>query len=227
MDLACGTGLVARLAAGRLGSNGRVVGVDISDGMLSVARSLPSPAGASIEWKKGDATALPFPEASFDLVTCQLGLQFFPDRAKAVSEIRRVLVPKGRLAVLVWRSIQYSPGYAALAGALERHAGSDAAKWMRSPFSLGDTQELRTLLQRGGFANTTISIGIGTVRFPSTEKFVSLYTAGTPLSSYVAQMSQKAYSEMVGDVSDTLEPYVDDEGIAFPIEGHLAVSIAP
>src|SRR5712664_152339 len=82
LDVACGTGLVTRLAAEQVGRTGKVVGLDISSGMLSVARSVPASGGPRIEWNEGDATTLPFPDSSFDLVVCQLGLQFFPDRAK-------------------------------------------------------------------------------------------------------------------------------------------------
>jgi ubiquinone/menaquinone biosynthesis C-methylase UbiE len=225
LDVACGTGAVARLAAEQVGAKGRVVGVDISAGMLTVARSIPLPAGG-IDWKEADAQSIPFPDGSFDIVTCQLGLQFIPDRAKALREMKRVLVPGGRLALLVWRPIRYSPGFAALEQALQRHAGPEAAKWMRSPFSLGDRQELRNLIQATGFTNTTIRIGIGTVRFKSVNQFVSLYTAGTPLSTHVSHMSEKAYSAMVENVRSALESYVDDEGLAFPIEGHLASATA-
>ena len=193
--------------------------------MLTVARSVPSPKG-QIEWKEGDALSIPFPDASFDIVTCKLGLQFFPDRAKAVREMKRVRAPKGRLGVLVWRPIQYSPGFAILQQALEHHAGSEAGKWMGSPFSLGNAQELRALLRGAGFSATSIRIGIGTVRFQSIEQFVSLYTSGTPLSAFVSKITDEAYSAMVDEVRRGLESYVDDEGLAFPIEGHLATAVA-
>jgi ubiquinone/menaquinone biosynthesis C-methylase UbiE len=226
LDLACGTGTVARRAAELVGPTGKVVGADISAGMLMVARSIPS-SGAQIEWKEADARSTPFPDGSFDILTCQLGLQFFPDRAKAVREMRRVLVPKGRLGVLVWRPIRYSPGFAVLEQALERHAGPEAAKFMRSPFSLSDAQELRNLLREAGFVHTTIRIGIGTVRFRSVDEFVSLYAKGTPLSALVSHMDEHAHSTMVENVRSGLGSYVDDEGLAFPIEGHLASATAP
>ena len=92
LDVACGTGTVARLAAEKIGPTGKVVGLDISAAMLTVAHSIPSPVGR-IEWKEGDALSIPFTDGSFDVVTCQLGLQFFPDRAKALREMKRVLVP--------------------------------------------------------------------------------------------------------------------------------------
>src|SRR2546428_5737604 len=198
LDLACGTGTVARHAADLVGPTGRVVGLDISAGMLAVARSIPSPTGR-IEWKEADALSIPFPDGSFDIVTCQLGLQFFPDRAKAVREMKRVLVPNGRLAILVWRPIRYSPGFGALEQALEHHAGSKAAEWMRSPFSLGNAQELRNLLQNAGFLNTTIKIGIGTVRFQSVDQFVSLYTKGTPLSALVGPCVPYRRARLLGN----------------------------
>jgi ubiquinone/menaquinone biosynthesis C-methylase UbiE len=205
---------------------GKVVGLDLSAAMLTVARSIPSPA-SQIEWKEGDALSMPFTDGSFDIVTCQLGLQFFPDRTKGLREMKRVLIPSGRVAILVWRPIHYSPGFAILEQALERHAGPEAAKWMRSPFSFGDAHVLKNLLQLTGFINRTIRIGIGTVRFQSVDQFISLYTAGTPLSVHVSNLTEKGYSALVENVRSGLEAYVDDEGLAFPIEGNLASATAP
>jgi SAM-dependent methyltransferase len=129
-------GVVARLAAEHVGPAGRVVGLDLNPGMLAVARSLPV-AGVPVGWVQATAGRLPFPDGSFEVVCCQLGLQFFPDRAAALAEMARVLVPGGRLAVMVWRSIDHSPGFAVLAGALDRHVGPAAGALMRAPFGLG------------------------------------------------------------------------------------------
>jgi ubiquinone/menaquinone biosynthesis C-methylase UbiE len=105
LDVACGTGVLTRLAATQVGITGNVVGLDLNPGMLAVARTLPLPQGAAIDWREGDAGALPFVAATFDVVFCQLGLQYFPDRRQAVREMYRVLSPNGRLVALVWRSI--------------------------------------------------------------------------------------------------------------------------
>src|SRR5712664_1454339 len=78
LDVACGTGIVARLAAERVGPMGRVIGLDLNAGMLTVARSA-SAGTENIEWREGNATALPFADKTFELVLCQQGLQFFPD----------------------------------------------------------------------------------------------------------------------------------------------------
>jgi len=143
VDVACGTGAVAREAAPQVGVSGTVVGLDLNPGMLAVARELPPASGALVEWREGDATAMPFHNAAFDVVLCQLGLQYFPDRPAALGEMHRVLVPGGRLVLLVWQSIEHSPGFARLAEALERHVGTLAAAIMRAPFVFGDPEEVR------------------------------------------------------------------------------------
>lgn len=109
VDVACGTGVVARQTAPRVGASGTVAGVDINPVMLAVARSLPAPQGASIDWREGSASALPLPDAAFDLVLCQAGLQFFPDRLTALREMYRVLRLSGRAAISCVRSLEHQP----------------------------------------------------------------------------------------------------------------------
>ena len=142
LDVACGTGIVARRAAARVGAGGggAVAGLDLNQSTLEVARAAAAQAGASIDWQAGDAVGLPFPDGAFEIVFCQQGLQFFPDPALALREMRRVLVPGGRLALSMWRPIRYSPGFAVLAQMLERHAGPAAAAVMHAPFAGPDAQ---------------------------------------------------------------------------------------
>jgi ubiquinone/menaquinone biosynthesis C-methylase UbiE len=121
LDLACGTGVVARHVAPRIGATGRLIALDLRPGMLAVARSLPAPSGAAIEWREGDAVALDLPADSFDLVVCQQGLQFFSDRAAAVREMQRVLAPGGRLALNIWQGLERQPVFEAFAEAEVRH----------------------------------------------------------------------------------------------------------
>ena len=96
LDVACGTGIVARLAAQRVGPSGYVMGVDLNAAMIETARTQTPPAGAPVEWREGDAHALPCADATFDVVCCQQGLQFFPDKPHALREMHRVLGPGGR-----------------------------------------------------------------------------------------------------------------------------------
>ena len=122
LDVACGTGVVARLAAERM-RNGRVVGLDLNEGMLAVARSVPV-AGAPIEWREGSALSLPFEDRSFDLVLCQLGVQFFPDRSLALREMKRVLVASGLVALSVYSDIERTPVADAFVKALDQCFGA-------------------------------------------------------------------------------------------------------
>jgi ubiquinone/menaquinone biosynthesis C-methylase UbiE len=224
LDVACGTGLVARRAAQQVGSSGKVVGVDLNPAMLAIARTLPSMPGGVIEWWEGDVLALPFPEAAFDVVCCQNGLQYFPDREAALQEMYRVVAPAGRLAVLVWRAIEHSPGYAVLAEVLARHVSQAAAMIMRAPFALSDAEELRTLIARAGFRDVVVRVEAGIVRFPSPEEFVRQQVAGSPLREPVSAVNEEVRKALIRDVGDALQAYVQADGLTFPIEAHLAVA---
>src|SRR5262249_56846905 len=137
LDVACGTGVVARHAAQKVGSAGHVTGLDLNPGMLAVARALPPPSGAPITWVESSAVAMDVPEASCDVVLCQQGLQFFPDRPASLREMHRVLRSGGRLVLSVWSGIDRSPGFAVLAEALKHRISPEAGALMTSgPFRL-------------------------------------------------------------------------------------------
>jgi ubiquinone/menaquinone biosynthesis C-methylase UbiE len=221
--VACGTGLVARLAAEAVGVDGRVAALDLNPAMLAVASELPAVEGAPIEWVEGDAQALPFAEASFDVVCCQLGLQFFPDRERALREMKRVLVPGGRAVVMVWREIDHAPGFAVLAAALGRTISADAEELMRAPFALGDAGELSRLLESAGLRDRAIRAEIGNVRFASAAMFVGGYVGGSPLAAMVATATEQAYEQLVSEAEHALAPLVEQGSLCFPIEAHLAV----
>ena len=227
LDVACGTGVVARIAAEKVGERGAVVAADLNPGMLAVARSLPAPRGATVEWRQADAAALPFADQAFEVVFCQLGLQFFADRAAALREMLRVLRPGGRVVVMVWRAIDQSPGFAALAAALERHIGPEASSIMRAPFSLGDPEELSSLIAEGGFEALDLRAETGAVRFASVERFVASYVAGSPLAAPVAAASPEARDALLAEVVAKLEQFVGGDELKFPIEAHLARARRP
>ncbi len=225
LDVACGTGVVTRLVAQRVGLTGKVVGLDLNPGMLAVAASSAAsdpPTGAPITWQEGSVTNMPLPAAAFDIAYCQLGLQFFPDRPAALREMCRVLVPGGRLGLMVWRGIEHSPGFGILAGALARHVSTEAAGIMRAPFALADAEELRGLIAAAGFRDITIQPVPGTVRFPSVARFVQDYVAGSPLAGHVARVADEARAALVSEVGDAPRSYLAAGALAFPIEAHLA-----
>jgi ubiquinone/menaquinone biosynthesis C-methylase UbiE len=226
LDVACGTGPVARYAAPLVGPTGRVIGLDLNAGMLAIARAMPQREGIAIEWREGNATALPFPDASFDVVCCQQGLQFFPDRPAALQEMCRVLVPGGRLALAVWRGLQHQPFYAALTEALDRSVSPEAATSLRAAFTLANADELRTLVAGAGFQDIRIRIRSRITRYPSLEDFVLGYLSGTPMAGAVAALDEKTRTAMVEHVRTLLRAYVDDDGMAAPWEAHLVTAHA-
>jgi len=224
VDVACGTGIVARLAAHRINPGGAVTGLDLNPGMLSVARSLPPPADVTMEWREGSAMTLPFANATFNVVLCQQGLQFFPDRLAALREMYRVLVPGGRLGLSVWRPLRQNPYMAALGDALERRVNAEVATGMRTVCSMGDAEALRSLLLQAGFRDARISIQILVMRFASVETFVPGQFAATPFAGTIAALDANARSALLEDVRMALRSYTDDAGVAVPNEAHVAVA---
>ena len=224
LDVACGTGIVARYAASRVGTDGSVVGLDINEGMLEVAKSRAAGVRSSIAWQQANATDMPFPDGSFDVVFCQQALQFFSDPAAALQEMHRVLNGGGRLAVSVWRPLEHNPSYMAAADVLERHLGKEAAAVMRSPFPSWDLETLRELIQQAGLEAVQLRIGIESTRYPSPEEFLRREAASSPLASSLGALSEKARAALIEEVGYALKEHTDDEGVIFPMETHLAAA---
>lgn len=168
LDIGCGTGVLARSAADRVGPSGQVVGVDPNPGMLAVAMSLDD----RIEWRHGVAEDLPCEDNAFECIVSQFAMMFFPDRASAIREIVRGLVEGGRFAIAVWDSLENSPAYAAEVALLQRMAGQEAADALRAPFVMGDAAALKALIEgTSGFPVKTSTV-IGQARFPSIRSMV-------------------------------------------------------
>jgi SAM-dependent methyltransferase len=158
LDVACGPGTVTRLAAQRVGPKGSVTGCDLSPAMLELARSKSSIDGsATIEYLECPADALGVPDETFDLVTCQQGLQFFPNRIAALAEMRRVLRPGGKLGIAVWCSIEDCPPFLALADALNQVLGTEIANvYKGGPWGLADSASLIQLANDSGFVDVEV-----------------------------------------------------------------------
>jgi SAM-dependent methyltransferase len=226
LDIACGTGVVTRLAASRVGSGGAVVGVDLNAGMLALARMLPLQAGtAVIAWHATDATTLPWAEATFDEVLCQQGLQFFPDQPGVLRAMRRVVRPTGRVVLSVWRSLEHCPWQRAVATALERHVSAAAAAPLHAPFALGEEADaLRTLLTGAGFRRVHLWIESRLTRYGSPEALVPGFLAATPVAACIASLEDTTRAALVRDVLTALRSYCDDDGLAVPMETHVVVA---
>lgn len=227
LDVACGTGTVTRLIPPLVGNAGKVTGLDFDAGRLTVAASLPQPEGCDIRWEEGDAGALPFEDAAFDMVFCQQGLQFFPDKSTALSEMRRALADDGTLILGVWQSAEHQPGGSAMADALDEHVSTEAGTIRRSPFSFGDAEVIETLLNGAGFEFVEVRPTIKKVRFPSAEAFTKRYiSARSPLNKMVEAAGREAQDAVVRDVNFALAKYETDLGLELPTAVNIVIARA-
>jgi SAM-dependent methyltransferase len=213
LDVACGTGIVARLAWPLVGPSGRVVGLDVNAAMLDVARSAAAGAQAPIEWQEGDIVSMPLADGTFDIVLCQHGLQYVPDRHAALTEMRRVLRASGRLVLSVWRPVQYNPGHAVFADVLDRHVSETAGSTRRAPFTLSDRDEIRALVAGADFHDIVMQLDVRVARFPSAEAMVRIMMAGTPLAAAMAEADPAVLQTVISEVTEGLSAYDDDQGL--------------
>lgn len=222
LDIACGTGIVARVAKGRLGDTGYVVGVDVSPDMLRVARAV----APDIDWREGNAVSLPLnEEEQFDVVVCQQGLQFFADKAQAVAQMRRALAKHGRLAVATWRSDDEIPFFRELRTVAERHLGAITDQ----RYAFGDATVLERLLRDAGFHDVEVKIVRRNIRFDDGEPFIRLNTmafvgmsnAGKALS---ADERTGAIENIVRESMPVLQEYSDGSELAFELRTNLAIA---
>ena len=224
LDVACGTGVVARLAAERVGPEGHITGLDLNEGMLEVARSQPIPAGAAaVAWVQSSALAMRLPDSSFDVVLCQQGIQFFPDRPQALREMIRVLVPSGRVFASVWEGP--TPYTTAMWNAVERHVGADAATTLRKSRASEDPKALQDLMRQAGFRDVKIVCRTRTARLPAVGDFILRHLAATPVAHTVEALSDSARKALSEDAATALRPYADGDGIAFPDTANVLTGI--
>lgn len=216
LDVACGTGVITRAAAVAVGTGGAVTGIDISPDMLNLARKLTDGTFPAIEWRECDAQGLPFEDGLFDAVICQLGLMFIPDKVAALKEMRRVLRPNGRAAVMVWGAIEKCPGQTAMAKTWEKLFGIEKAAGFYRQHSMSDPQMLRSILEAAGYCEIEIQSSMGTMRFPSVEILVRAYGA---LGKFPANPSEQALA--IQEVEQALHKFMGSQGLVYPIEAVL------
>lgn len=223
LDVASGTGIVARVAADTIGAES-VVGVDVSPPMLAVARSV----APAIDWREGNAASLPLKDAEqFTLVTCHQGLQFMPDRLAAAREIRRALAPGGRVAVATWLSLDRLPFFYEL----HREATGLIGKVVDQRHAFGGADALAALFTEAGFSDVVVEEITLPIRFADGQTFarmnamalVGMSEAGKGLSD---PMKEETANLIAANSSHVLARYADGKGIAFDLGTNLLTARA-
>lgn len=229
LDVACGSGIVARTVAAQPGVAGTIVGLDLSPAMLAAAARASASAGHAIEWVQGSAQELPFPDASFDVVFCQQGMQFFPDRQGAVNEMARVLAPGGEVVITTWRGLDENPFFAGLARAVRTHIGSPA---LEAPFSLGDPGELAALLLGAGFAQVSVEPVAITADYAFPHEFVARQIRASAAAIPALQALTEAdldalIASVQDDLRETVQAATVGDRLQAPMQGIVARGVPP
>ena len=217
LDVACGTGVLARAAADRVGRTGSVVGLDLNPAMLEVAANTRS----DIEWRQGDAMNLPFGENEFDAVLCQSALFFFPDVEVAVAEMARVARPGGAVAIQTYVSLDDQPGYLDLDAVVRRVAAEDALPLLDTYWSQGDLSILCKTLSQAGLEVVETRTTLGTARYSSVENLIEIEVKGTPLAD---RLSDDQLSQILTESTDIFAKFLTPAGeLQMPIRAHLVM----
>lgn len=219
LDVACGTGIVARSAAGRVGPTGRVTGLDLNPAMLAVAARL----APDLTFEQGDAADLPFEDDSFDVVTCQAAAMFFPDLIGALREMGRVTRPDGVVAVQVFDLREDQPAYGPWIAMVARHAGQDAMRMLGTYWVHGDRDRMREQAAAAGLRVTAVHDHQRPATFPSVEAMVLAEVNATPLAD---RLSPADLDVIIADSYKVYEPFVaaGDDHLTIPVGGYVLVA---
>lgn len=224
LDIACGTGVVAR-SAERREHVGRLVGIDLNTAMLAIARRK----SATVEWVEGSALDLPFEAGSFDVVLCQLGLQFFPDRPLALKEMSRVLKPAGRAGLSVYSAIERTPAAHAFVQALDRFLGAEASRTKRSEHLSCDAQEVGNWMRQAGFERVDVATVAKQITFPSMADYVRFQLTATPMAALLndkaAPERERLIRSVAEDAASRLQPALLAGGkLTFPQQSFVVTA---
>jgi SAM-dependent methyltransferase len=201
LDVACGTGIVVRLAAPLLGPAGLVIGRDINEAMVVRARSHTLPLGsARMDLGVSPATPLDLDDGAVNAVTCQQGLQFFPDPDAALAEMRRCLRRGGRVGIAVWFGIEECPLWAALEAGLSEQFGAQRAADVRRPFSWPGADALTAAMTGAGFADVRLSDHTVVMHFEGGVRQAMQAIATTPFAADVNALAADDYERMMHTV---------------------------
>ena len=228
LDVACGPGSVTRLLSERVGPTGRVTGADLSPAMLEIARERGAPhEGGPIDWIECPADALQVEHHTFDVIVCQQGLQFFPDKPAALREMHRAARHGGRLGISCWAPIEESPMFAAMARSLDAYLGEDAGRAYRAgPFGLTDADELGRLVADAGFRDVRVERRTMPVTFEDAVAQLIVMAEFMPVGEQLEAMSDTQEAEFVRMLEAELGDLLVGDSVTADTTTHFALALA-
>ena len=217
LDVATGTGVLAKSGFETVAPDGSVVGLDPTDGMLAIARKKSS----EIKWVHGVAEEIPFEDNHFDAVVSQFGMMFFVDREKALQEMFRVLKQGGKLVVAVWASLEETPGYNLFVQVLDRLFGRDIANELIAPFNLGDSKKFESHFINAGFSDYEIKTVQGSANFKSVDEWVYMDIKGWTLAD---KIDNTQYALLLEEMKKNTAQFTqENQTIKFDMPAHIAI----
>jgi ubiquinone/menaquinone biosynthesis C-methylase UbiE len=216
LDVACGTGVVARTIAGQL-KDGSVSGLDPNPWMLAVAREK----APDIKWYQGQAEELPFEDETFDAIVSQFGMMFFTSPETALKEMNRVLQTGGHMMVTVFDSLQNIPAYDAMVDVFDQKVGKSAGEALRYPFTMGDTEKLYALCSESGLSNAEIVTQKSVAQFSNPRHMVLSDVEGWfPFAKI--HLEDRTLESVVSEAESVLKPFTTSDGaVQFDISVHI------
>jgi SAM-dependent methyltransferase len=205
LDVACGTGTLARAVQLETGLTGKIIGLDSNEKMLASAQAH----SRGIEWQLGDATAMPFDKNRFDRVMCQFALMFIVNRVAVIKEMLRVCKPDGLVVLATWGSLHQGGAYAALIKLAKRYLGSQAALKLSAPWALGKPGVMDALLLTSGVNEYECHQRVGQASYPSLRAFIEVHLR---LAGEFDNLNEQSLEEIFSAADKELHPFLAPGG---------------
>jgi len=226
LEVACGTGILTERLVRRLGDQGTLVATDLNEAMIAHARTR-IPADPALEWRQADGTSLPFPERAFDVVVCQFGLMFFPDKAAGVREAFRVLKTGGTYLFNVWDRLEHNAVGRIAHDTIRTFFPADPPQFYQTPFSLHDATAVRSLLDAQGFVDVT-AVSVEKVgQSPSAADAAIGLVEGNPVFGTIMERRPEALPDIKAAVARNIAAELGDYPVRSPLRAHVLTARRP
>lgn len=227
LDVATGPGEPALSIAPLVGPTGSVVGIDLSERMVEVARQNAKGVD-NAEFRVMDAEKLEFPDASFDLVVCRFGLQIVTDPDRCIAEIRRVLKPGGRVAATVWGPGERVPAIHVIIGPMLEYAEPDETGYIPTPYEMGGDGELVEILLKAGFRDAAEKRVTHDWTFRDAKTYFDATLKGTPIGHSLSEEDEPTQKAVLAKTAKNLEQWtLADGSVRLPAEAVVVAGVRP